>query len=84
MRSVRSVGTYELRPGIELTITLEDDQVVSQLTGQAKVAVFPETETRFFLKAVDAQLEFFKDANGAVTRVMLLQGTRAIKGSRQP
>lgn len=78
------VGTYELRPGIHLTITLEGDQVMSQLTGQAKVAVFPESETRFFLKVVDAQLEFFKDGAGAVTHIMLHQGTQNIKGSRQP
>ena len=36
------------------------------------------------LKVVDAQLEFFKDANGAVTHLMLRQGPQNIKGSRQP
>lgn len=78
------VGRYELKPGIDLTISREDDQLMSQLTGQAKVAIFPETETRFFLKVVDAQLEFFKNADGAVTHVMLRQGAQNIKGSRQP
>lgn len=78
------VGRYELKPGIDLAITLEGTQLVSQLTGQAKVAIFPETETRFFFKVVDAQLEFFKDLQGAVTHVMLRQGAQNIKGSRQP
>ncbi|MEO7797587.1 MAG: serine hydrolase [Opitutaceae bacterium] len=78
------VGRYELKPGIDLDITLEGDRLMSQLTGQAKVASFPETETRFFLKVVDAQLEFFKDAQGAVSHVMLRQGAENIKGSRQP
>jgi hypothetical protein len=78
------VGHYELKPGIDLAISLEGDQLMSQLTGQARVAIFPETETRFFLKVVDAQLEFFKDADGAVTHVMLHQGAQNIKGSRQP
>jgi CubicO group peptidase (beta-lactamase class C family) len=78
------VGRYELKPGIDLSITLEGDQLLSQLTGQAKVPIFPEAETRFFLKVVDAQLEFSKDAYGAVTHVMLHQGAQNIKGSRQP
>lgn len=78
------VGKYEIKPGIELAISLDGDQLTSQLTGQAKTAVFPETETRFFLKVVDAQLEFFKDAQGAVTHVMLRQGPQAIKATRQP
>lgn len=78
------VGRYELKPGIDLSISLEGGQLMSQLTGQAKVAIFPEAQTRFFLKVVDAQLEFFKDADGAVTHVMLRQGAQNIKGSRQP
>lgn len=78
------VGRYELKPGIDVAITLEGDQLLSQLTGQAKVAIFPEAETRFFLKVIDAQLEFFKDADGAVTHVVLRQGAQNIKGSRQP
>lgn len=78
------VGTYELKPGILMALSLEGDQLMSQLTGQAKVAIFPESETRFFLKVVDAQLEFFKDAQGVVTHLVLHQGAQAIKASRQP
>jgi CubicO group peptidase (beta-lactamase class C family) len=78
------VGTYELMPGFDLAITLEGDQLMGQATGQAKLPLFAEAETKFFLKVVDAQVEFFKDANGVVTHLILHQGGRNTKGLRQP
>jgi CubicO group peptidase (beta-lactamase class C family) len=68
------VGTYELRPGFDLVITLEGDQLISQATGQGKIPLFAETETKFFPKVMDAQIEFLKDEKGAVTYLMLHQG----------
>ncbi len=77
------VGVYELRPGFDMAITLEEGQLLSQATGQSKVPIFPETETKFFLKVADAQIEFFKDDKGAVTHLMLHQGTAEIKAPRK-
>jgi hypothetical protein len=78
------VGTYELRPGFDLAITLEGDQLMSQATGQAALPLFAEAETKFFLKVVDAQVEFSRDANGVVTHLILHQGGRNTKGMRKP
>lgn len=77
------VGTYELQPGFDLVVTLEDGQLMSQATGQGKLPMFAETETKFFLKVVDAQIEFLKDENGAVTHLMLHQGPAEIKAARK-
>jgi CubicO group peptidase (beta-lactamase class C family) len=77
------VGTYELRPGFDLVITLEDGQLMSQATGQGKAALFPEAETKFFLNVVDAQIEFFTDGNGAVTHLVLHQGGQDHKAARK-
>jgi CubicO group peptidase (beta-lactamase class C family) len=77
------VGTYELRPGFSLAITLEGDQLMSQATGQGKIPLFAESETRFFPKVIDAQIEFFKNEQGAVTHIILNQGPASIKGIRQ-
>ena len=77
------VGTYELRQGFDLVITLEDNRLFSQATGQGKVQIFPESETKFFLKVVDAQVEFFKDDQGSVTYLMLDQGPAHIKAPRK-
>jgi len=76
-------GTYELKPGFDMVVTLEGDKLFSQATGQGKVQIFPETETKFFLKVVDAQIEFLKDDKGAVTHLMLDQGPAHIKAPRK-
>jgi CubicO group peptidase (beta-lactamase class C family) len=68
------VGTYELAPAVDLQIMLEGNHLETQLTGQPKFSIFAETPTLFFLKVVDAQLEFAKDASGKVTQVTLHQG----------
>jgi CubicO group peptidase (beta-lactamase class C family) len=70
------VGVYALRPGLEVTFSMEGDQMMTQMTGQPKFPVFAESETRFFLKLVDAQVEFVKNAQGAVTRVLIHQAGR--------
>lgn len=57
-------------------MTLDGDQLMTQLSGQQKFPVFAESETEFFLKVVDAQLEFEKDDQGAVTAVTLHQNGR--------
>jgi CubicO group peptidase (beta-lactamase class C family) len=77
------VGTYELTPNFSLAITLEDGQLVSQGTNQGKVPMFAESETMFFLKLVDAQIEFVKNEKGEVTNLVLHQNGRDIKGVRK-
>ena len=74
------VGSYAIAPGAILTITLDGEQLLAQLTGQGKLQIFPQSETMFFLKVVDAQLEFAADASS----VVLHQGGRSQKATRQP
>jgi len=76
------VGTYELAPGKNLAIRLDGSQLNAQLPGQGPLPIFPESETRFFLKVADTQLEFGKDAAGAVTHVVLRQNGVDQKGMR--
>jgi CubicO group peptidase (beta-lactamase class C family) len=79
----RYVGNYELVPGFVLAITVEGDRIFSQATGQGKVEIFPETETRFFLKVVDATLDFSKDEAGNYSKVTLHQGKVNMEGKRK-
>jgi CubicO group peptidase (beta-lactamase class C family) len=73
------VGAYELAPTAIMTVTLEGDQLMAQLTGQGKLPIFPQSETMFFLKVVDAQLEFAADGSSLV----LHQNGRAQKAARR-
>jgi CubicO group peptidase (beta-lactamase class C family) len=76
------VGTYELAPRVNMMITIEGEQLISQISGQVKVPVFAETESKFFPKVVNAELEFVKDASGKVTDLILHQGGRDMKAHR--
>ncbi len=73
------VGTYEVAPGINMMMRLVGDHLTTQLTGQPQIQVYAESETKFFLKAVEAQLEFFTDASGAVTHAVMYQNGRERK-----
>jgi len=79
----RYVGTYQLAPNFALTFTLEGDQLMTQVTGQPKFPVFPESQTRFFLKIVDAEVEFFTDDKGQVSYLILHQGGQDHKAMRK-
>jgi len=57
-------GTYELAPDFKVVMTVEGDQLMTQATGQPKFPMFAEAETKFFLKVVDAQVEFFRNDKG--------------------
>jgi len=69
----RYVGTYQLGPYALLTISREEGRFYTQLTGQPKIEVFAESERKFFLKVVDAQLTFDLDQQGAASQVTLHQ-----------
>src|SRR6476660_2833586 len=77
------VGTYELAPNFSLAITLENGQLISQGTNQGKVPMFAESETMFFVKLVDAEIEFVKNDKGEVTNLVLHQNGRDVKGVRK-
>jgi CubicO group peptidase (beta-lactamase class C family) len=76
------VGEYELQPGFILAVTKEGDRLLTQATGQSKFEVFAETETKFFLKVVEASIEFVKDDSGKFTKLILNQGGRKMEAKR--
>jgi serine-type D-Ala-D-Ala carboxypeptidase/endopeptidase len=76
------VGTYTLAPTASIDISRAGDQLYLQVTGQGKLPLYAETDTEFFLSAVDAQITFERDASGKVTHLVLHQNgldTRAEK-----
>lgn len=76
------VGVYEIEKGFEIKITSEKDQLFAQLTGQNALPIFAESELSFFLKVVEAQLQFEKNEKGEVTKVFLLQNGNKIEAQR--
>lgn len=76
------VGRYELQPGFIITFTREGNRLYTQATGQPKFEVFAESESKFFLKVVDAQVEFVPDADGNVNKMILNQGGQTMEARR--
>lgn len=67
------VGTYPLAPGAEFKISIEDDTLYAQLTGQPALPVFAVAPDRFDYDAVVASLAFERDAAGKVVALVLHQ-----------
>jgi CubicO group peptidase (beta-lactamase class C family) len=76
------VGTYEVAPGVNMLIRLEGEGLTTQLPGQPRFPIFAESQTKFFLKVVEAQVEFFTDGSGIVTHAVMYQNGRERKVSR--
>jgi len=71
------VGVYKTEIGQNMFVTLENNQLYTKLGTQQPIAVYPESETMFFLKVVDAQVEFPNP-----NQLILHQGGRDLKGTR--
>jgi hypothetical protein len=78
----RYVGVYQLAPNTDMTITLVDGQLISQMTRQGKVPLLAESETMFFPKDIDAEIEFPKDEKGPASQLILHQNGRDMTGKR--
>jgi CubicO group peptidase (beta-lactamase class C family) len=77
------VGEYELAPTFSIVVTHEGDALFIQATGQGKLRISAESETEFFLTAVDAQITFVRDAAGRVTGLVLHQNGRDTPGKKR-
>ncbi|MCC6492387.1 MAG: serine hydrolase [Pirellulales bacterium] len=78
----RYVGTYYILPWFSLTVTLEQQQLMVQASGQERFPVFAESESKFFYKVVDADLTFVQDEHGKVAHLVLHQNGRDLKAFR--
>ena len=67
-------GNYQLTPGWTLDVTMQNgDPFIRSSLGGPAVRLWPESTTDFFVKEVDAQVTFTRDASGAVTGLVLHQ-----------
>ena len=69
----RYVGEYEEQPGFGISISKDGDQLLAQMTDQAAVKIFPESETDFFYRDTNARISF-RLGNDLVEALILHQG----------
>ena len=67
------VGRYQLAENVVFTVTRQGDRLFVQLTGQPRLEVFPESETTYFYRVVDAQITFGRGDEGSVDHLVLHQ-----------
>lgn len=77
------VGSYQLGPEFDLVVTTEGGRLFVEASGQDRLEVYPESETEFFYKAVDAQISFETDASGQASGLVLHQNGMDLPGKRQ-
>jgi hypothetical protein len=80
----RYVGAYSLGPGVVMSVTRTGAKLYVRLTRQQRFRVFATSDSTYRLTAVDAQLEFHRDASGVATEVILHQGGRDLPAKKIP
>lgn len=74
------VGTYQLSPSFAITVRAEGGQLSGQATGQPAFGLLATAPNRFAVQGVPAEVEFLKNASGAVEKLILHQGGRDMPG----
>jgi CubicO group peptidase (beta-lactamase class C family) len=75
-------GRYRLAPGFDLAVRAAGNHIFAAVTGQPELPLFASAADEFFYKAVDARLSFKRDANGAVTSLVLHQNGQHMPAPR--
>ncbi|WP_020595120.1 serine hydrolase [Spirosoma panaciterrae] len=76
------VGTYQLAPTFAIVITREGNKLFGQATGQQRFELFPESQTKFYLKVVEAKVSFVRNEKGEIDQLILHQNGRDMPGKR--
>ncbi len=76
-------GTYRLAPTFAITVTVENGSLMAQATDQPKFQLFAESETKFFLKVVEADVVFERTGTGPATALTLFQGGQSQRAPRE-
>lgn len=72
------VGQYDVSPEFGFAVRVEGGKLIVQATKQDPLVLHAEKPDHFFLKEVDAQLTFRRDASGKIDAVILRQNGREI------
>ena len=76
------VGKYEIASGVTASVFRDGEKLMTQVTGQPAFQIFPESETEFFFKIVDAQITFVKDEKGKVTKLVVHQNGQDVPATK--
>ena len=78
----RLCGEYEIAPGSIIRIFRQGQRFWAQVEGQHQMEILPESETRFFGRLIEAEINFSLDAEGRANALTLLQGGKEIQARK--
>ena len=78
------VGEYRNNSGFNCTITRQDDKLFLTSDKQPPLELHPESETKFFMTVLNAEITFDRTDKGEVKSLSLQQDGRTVTAVRKP
>jgi serine-type D-Ala-D-Ala carboxypeptidase/endopeptidase len=78
----RHLGLYRLAPGLDLLVSREGARVFAQMTGQWRLEILAQSETRFFWVDAAAEVDFAPAEDGRSGGLVLRQNGREYPAAR--
>jgi hypothetical protein len=79
---LKYTGSYQLFPGVIITITSENNKLMVEQTGEGKTRLLASSDTEFFVTVIDAQCTFEDPINGKYSRLILHQNGKNLPAAR--
>ena len=76
------VGKYQLAPTFHIVVTTKEGRLFAQATGQPQFELFPSDYNKFYLKVVEAKVEFNANDKGKIESMTLFQNGQVLPGQR--
>ncbi len=77
------VGRFDYQGGI-MTVSVEGDEIFSQITGQPQHRIYPLAKDAFFWKVADAEVKFLRDEKGEVIAARHSQNGSSFRAAKIP
>ncbi len=76
------VGVYEINPTFKIEITSKGSALYLQATAQPQFSLYAEEADKFFLKVVEAKVNFKRGINNQIEKLVLYQNGAELKGKK--
>ncbi|MFC0774719.1 serine hydrolase [Terrimonas alba] len=77
------IGVYDLSPQLIITVSFENGKLIGKPEGQEALQLHPEKEDQFFLKGVEAQINFYRNEKKEIVAMSILQNGKETKGNKR-
>lgn len=76
------IGKYNYVNNLVITVYTDQSRIFAQATNQPSFEMFPVSETEFVLKELNARLNFVKEADGKISKMIVNMGGQKLDAPR--